>query len=156
MYTDSQFTKHIFFLIGDHPYTWAKEKGIKKSVIGQLKRGRIPGLKILNQLANALGEDVNYLLSGEKPLGNAVVEHLTGYDGPEGQKGSNNLTREGKGVRMEDIKKRLKNRIDEITEDEQLKTLQRIVDGWEFENIKRRTEEDKKIHPETQKKNNTA
>ncbi len=64
MLTGKEFKKHIFSLIGEHPYTWARKKGINRSVIGQLKRERIPGPKILNQLAIDLKKDVNYLISG--------------------------------------------------------------------------------------------
>ncbi len=68
MLTEKEFKKHVFSLIGEHPYTWAKNKGIKRGVIDQLKREKIPGPKILNQLANALETDVNYLLTGKKTV----------------------------------------------------------------------------------------
>ena len=68
MLTGKEFRKYIFSLIGEHPYTWAKGKGIKRHVIDQLKRDSIPGPKILDQLSIALEKDIGSLVSEKEEI----------------------------------------------------------------------------------------
>jgi hypothetical protein len=80
MYTDKEFTEITLKIIGDSPYTWAKNKGVKRTVIDQIKKG-MPGLKTLYTLSKALNISIDTLI-GEGGLSEkiATLEEQKGID----------------------------------------------------------------------------